>query len=252
MHRRGKFMRDSISEVCSFGTVQYEIETTSTDHTSCVVRRKTAIKLPAGAAEVISMGEGPINYYDLLQIHPRAEMETIHRVYRLLASRYHPDNKQTGDAERFRIIADAFKVLSDPAARAEYDKRLEENRPNALPIFQTKEFTDGIDAEAKIRIGVLCLLYAKRRANPDFAALSLLDLEHLMDFPREHLHFAMWYLRAKRFIVQDDRSSFIITADGVDFLETQLPGNEILHKIFRASEAGVMVYPKALLTTKDR
>jgi len=60
------------------------------------------------------------------------------------------------------------------------------------------------------------------------------------------LLFAIWYLRAKRFVAQDDRSSFIITAEGVDFLETQLPTNQILHKIFRASEAGVMVYPKAL------
>lgn len=193
-----------------------------------------------------------INYYDLLQIHPRAEIETIHRVYRLLASRYHPDNKQTGDADRFRMIREAYEVLSDPEARAGYDQRLAENQPTALPVFQTREFANGIDAEAKIRIGVLCLLYAKRRANPDYAALSLLDLEHLMDFPREHLNFAMWYLKSKRYIVQDDRSSFQITADGVDFLETQLPNNEILLKIFRESESGVMVYPKALLTTKDR
>jgi hypothetical protein len=93
---------------------------------------------------------------------------------------------------------------------------------------------------------VLCLLYSKRRANPDFAALSLLDMENLMAFPRERLLFAIWYLRAKRYIVQDDRSSFIISADGVDFLESQLPTNQILYKIFRASESGVMVYPKAL------
>ena len=193
-----------------------------------------------------------VNYYDLLQIHPRAEMETIHRVYRLFAGRFHPDNKQTGDAERFRLIAEAYEVLSDPERRAEYDKQLEENQPAALPIFQSREFTDGIDAEAKIRIGVLCLLYAKRRANPDLAALSMLDLENLMAFPREHLQFAMWYLKGRRFLAQDDRSSFVITAEGVDFLESQLPNNEILYKIFRASETGVMVFPKGLLADKHR
>jgi curved DNA-binding protein CbpA len=194
----------------------------------------------------------PVNYYDLLQIHPRAEMETIHRVYRLLAARYYPDNRQTGDAERFRIIADAYEVLGDPAARAEYDRQLEESQPAALPIFQSKEFTDGIDAEFKIRVGILCLLYAKRRANPDLAALSTLDLESLMAFPREHLQFSIWYLKGRRYITQDDRSSFVITADGVDFLETQLPNNEILYKIFRASESGVMVFPKGLLADKHR
>ena len=36
------------------------------------------------------------------------------------------------------------------------------------------------------------------------------------------------------------------SAEGVDHLETQLPTNQILYKIFRASESGVMVYPKAL------
>ena len=192
------------------------------------------------------MPGAPTNYYDLLQINPLAEIDAIERVYRMLAARYHPDNRETGDAERFRLLTEAYQTLRDPARRALYDRDLEQGQACALPIFLGREFTDGIDAEAKIRIGVLCLLYAKRRANPDYAALSLLDMENLMAFPRERLLFAIWYLRAKRFIMQDERSSFIITADGVDFLESQLPTNQILHKIFRASEAGVMVFPKAL------
>jgi len=190
--------------------------------------------------------EAAVNYYDLLQINPRAELESIERVYRILATRYHPSNQQTGDAERFQLLTEAYEVLRDPVRRANYDRQFEVNPAGPLPIFLGKEFTDGIDAEAKIRIGVLCLLYSKRRANPDFAALSLLDMENIMAFPRERLLFALWYLRAKRYVVQDDRSSFIISAEGVDFLESQLPTNQILHKIFRASESGVMVYPKAL------
>ncbi|QOY91499.1 J domain-containing protein [Paludibaculum fermentans] len=198
------------------------------------------------------MTSASVNYYDLLQIHPKAEPETIQRVYKIFAARYHPDNRETGDAERFRLYREAYEVLSDPAAREQYDLKLELTQPDALPVFQSKEFTDGIDAEAKIRIGILCLLYAKRRANPDYSALSMLDLEHLMAFPREHLQFAMWYLKAKKFVTQDDRSSFIVTAEGVDYLETQLPGNDLLYRIFRASESGVMIYPKALLNSKNR
>jgi len=187
-----------------------------------------------------------VNYYDLLQISPQAEPETVERVYRLLAARYHPDNQETGDAERFRLIQEACEVLRSPQRRKEYDRQFETTAAKPLNIFLGKEFTDGIDAEAKIRIGVLCLLYSKRRANPDYAALSLLDMENIMAFPRERLLFALWYLRAKRYVLQDDRSSFIISAEGVDYLESELPDNEILHKIFRASESGVMVYPKAL------
>jgi curved DNA-binding protein CbpA len=187
-----------------------------------------------------------VNYYDLLQINPRAEIETIERVYRIMASRYNPDNKQTGDPVRFRMLTEAYEMLRDPVKRKEYDRQFEINPAGPLPIFLGKEFTDGIDAEAKIRIGVLCLLYSKRRANPDYAALSLLDMENIMAFPRERLLFALWYLRAKRFVLQDDRSSFIIAAEGVDFLESQLPTNQILYKIFRDTESGVMVFPKAL------
>lgn len=193
-----------------------------------------------------------VNYYDLLQINPKAEIETIHRVYRLFAARYHPDNQDTGDSDRFRLIREGYEVLVNPETRAIYDRQLAENEPTPLKVFQTKEFADGIDAEAKIRVGVLCLLYARRRANPDFAALSLLNMEHLMAFPREHLLFAIWYLRCKRFIVQDDRSSYMITAEGVDFLESQLPGNDMLYKIFQASESGLMVFPKGVATTKER
>jgi len=192
------------------------------------------------------MSVSAVNYYDLLQINPRAEIETIERVYRIMAARYHPDNQQTGDAERFGMLTEAYQVLRDPAKRRDYDRQFEINPAGPLPIFLGKEFTDGIDAEAKIRVGVLCLLYSKRRANPDFAALSLLDMENIMAFPRERLLFALWYLRAKRFVLQDDRSSFIISAEGVDFLEGQLPTNQILYKIFRDTETGVMVFPKQL------
>jgi curved DNA-binding protein len=187
-----------------------------------------------------------VNYYDLFQINPRAELETIERIYRLLAARYHPDNQNTGDPERFRVLSEAYQVLRDPSQRKEYDRQFEIHPAGPLPIFLGKDFTEGIDSEAKIRIGVLCLLYSKRRANPDYAALSLLDMENIMAFPRERLLFALWYLRSKRLVVQDDRSSFIISAEGVDYLESQLPTNQILYKIFRASESGVMVYPKAL------
>jgi curved DNA-binding protein CbpA len=140
-----------------------------------------------------------VNYYDLLQINPHAEIETIERVYRILAARFHPDNQDTGDAEKFRLLSDAYQMLRDPVKRAEYDKQF-----------------------------------------------KLTPVGPLMAFPRERLLFALWYLRSKRYVVQDDRSSFIISAEGVDYLESQLPSNEILYKIFRASETGVMVYPKAL------
>ena len=62
-----------------------------------------------------------VDYYETLQISSSAEPETIHRVYRLLAQRFHPDNKETGSASRFREINEAYEVLSVPEKRARYD-----------------------------------------------------------------------------------------------------------------------------------
>ncbi len=65
--------------------------------------------------------EEPIDYYEVLQVNTSADPETIDRVYRLLAQRYHPDNQQTGDENRFRTLLEAYTVLRDPEKRARYD-----------------------------------------------------------------------------------------------------------------------------------
>ena len=56
------------------------------------------------------------DYYEFLQISPSAENDTIHRVYRFLAARFHPDNHDTGDAERFFLLKQAYEVLSESRA----------------------------------------------------------------------------------------------------------------------------------------
>ena len=61
------------------------------------------------------------DYYETLQISPNADADTIQRVFRLLAQRYHPDNKETGDADRFRAMHEAYSILSVPERRAQYD-----------------------------------------------------------------------------------------------------------------------------------
>src|ERR1035438_7121577 len=48
-----------------------------------------------------------VDYYEALQISPNADQETVHRVYRVQAQRFHPDNQETGHAPTFRLIADA-------------------------------------------------------------------------------------------------------------------------------------------------
>ena len=179
-----------------------------------------------------------VDYYEMLRVSPGAEIESIQRVHRALAARYHPDNLETGDLERFLLVNEAFKVLSDPEKRKDFDSTYKTRKENPLPIFLTKEFTEGVDGEINRRIGLLCLLYTQRRINQILPALSLLEIEQMMYIPREHLQFTVWYLKSKRYIAQDDRSSLMITAEGIDFLEVNLPEHKEMHKMLEAADMG--------------
>jgi curved DNA-binding protein len=179
-----------------------------------------------------------VDYYEMLRVSPGAELESIQRVHRALAARYHPDNLETGDLERFLLVNEAFKVLSDPEKRKEFDANYKSKKENPMPVFLTKEFTEGVDGEINRRMGLLCLLYTQRRTNSLQPALSVLEIEQLMFIPREHLIFTVWYLKAKRYIQQDDRSSLMITSDGIDFMETNLPEHKTMYKMLEAADMG--------------
>ena len=65
---------------------------------------------------------GSGDYYEVLGVPPDADTKTIKNAFRQLARRYHPDTSTEPDAEqRFKEIAEAYGVLSDPAKRASYD-----------------------------------------------------------------------------------------------------------------------------------
>jgi len=186
------------------------------------------------------MTEGTVfvDYYEMLRVSPGAEIESIQRVHRALSARYHPDNLETGDLERFLLVNEAFKVLSDPEKRKDFDANYKSKKENPMPVFLTKEFTEGVDGEVNRRMGLLCLLYTQRRINPVLPALSVLEIEQMMFIPREHLLFTIWYLKAKRQIIQDDRSSLKITAEGIDFMEANLPEHKTMYKMLEAADLG--------------
>jgi curved DNA-binding protein CbpA len=173
------------------------------------------------------------DYYEILQISQNAELKTIDRVYKLLATRYHPDNPETGDHEKFLLLTKAVEVLSDPAQRAAYDAHLQEHRSQPLPVFETKDFVEGIASETNRRLGILCLLYMQRKTNLDRPSLSMLDLEQIMSMPREHLEFSTWYLRDKGYARREDGGELQITASGVDHVESNLPDNRIVCQLLR-------------------
>jgi len=179
-----------------------------------------------------------IDYYELLQISPNAEMETIHRVFKMLATRYHPDNPETGDVDRFLLLNRAYDTLADPGRRADYDTHYAAHTLKPMEVFETKDFEIGVDGEANRRMGILCLLYNRRRSDPDDPGLSLLEFETMMAFAREHLLFTMWYLKEHDYVRMDEKSDYVITGVGVDYVETNLPQNRLMYKLLKAAETG--------------
>ncbi len=171
------------------------------------------------------------NYYEFLQISPHADHDTIHRVYRFLAGRYHPDNPKSGDVDKFNQLKMAYDVLSNPERRAEYDAKRDRQMRQPVPMSISIDFMDNLDGELNRRLGLLAVLYYRRRGNPFAPEVSLAEVEAQMGFPRDYLDFTTWYLEKKGYITKADNSDFTLTVAGVDFVESQRANLPILNKL---------------------
>ena len=92
-----------------------------------------------------------MSYYDILQIPTDANIIDIKKQFRILATKYHPDNHNTGDAKLFSQVAQAYECLSNESKRNDYDKSLQiENtskNANIDYINYKKSFNDFVSAQ---------------------------------------------------------------------------------------------------------
>jgi curved DNA-binding protein CbpA len=64
-----------------------------------------------------------VDWYEVLQVSPRAESDVIDAAFRCLARKYHPDVNTAPDAtERMRTLNEAYEVLHYTHRRAAYDQ----------------------------------------------------------------------------------------------------------------------------------
>ena len=177
------------------------------------------------------------DYYNFLQISPDAEPDTIHRVYRFLAARFHPDNPESGDSEQFFLLTQAYDVLSDPERRAGYDAS---RATTQLPPLSTwVDFMDTMKGELNRRLAVMAILYFQRRCNSYHPEVGFLEIEKRLGFPREYLEFTTWYLRRKGFVERAENNEFEITVEGVDFVEQQRVHIPVLDQLLSSYDGAV-------------
>jgi len=160
-----------------------------------------------------------VDYYEDLQVSPNADLETIERVYRLLAKRYHPDNSVTGNSDKFNIITSAYKVISDAEKRAAFDAKYEDTRNQKLKTLSKVSSLEGFENDQQIRDAILSILYLDRRQNPSDSGVGSWRLEKLLEWPEKILEFHIWYLKEKNWIQRVDTGGFAITASGVEVVE---------------------------------
>jgi curved DNA-binding protein CbpA len=156
------------------------------------------------------------DYYEILEISPNANSETIERIFRYFALRYHPDNQDSGDELRFSEIVEAHDTLKNPVKRAQYDIQHKDHSGSRWKLAEEASNTKGIERDVVIQDRLLSILYVKRRQDINDPGIGDVELERLSSCPREHLEFHLWYLKAKGWIGRLENGMLAITVEGVD------------------------------------
>jgi len=127
------------------------------------------------------------DYYEVLGVPRDADERAIKDAFRKLALKYHPDrNKEAGAEERFKEIAEAYAVLSDPRKRSDYDA----GGFAGVAGFTPEDLFGGIDFEsifgglgAGLGSDLFGRFFGRRRAGPRRGA----DIEIEADVPLERI-----------------------------------------------------------------
>jgi curved DNA-binding protein CbpA len=158
-----------------------------------------------------------IDYYEILEISPNANSESIERMFRYLAGRYHPDNRSSADRDRFDLVLEAHATLKDSLKRVEYDLEYKKHLGFRSELVEEASDDEGVDRDVHIQNKLLSLFYVKRRKNLDDPGIGELELEHLLGCPFDHLRFNLWYMREKKWISRTETGTFAITVEGIDY-----------------------------------
>ena len=117
------------------------------------------------------MAAAQLDYYEVLGVPRNADEKAIKDAFRGLALQYHPDrNKAPGAEARFKQVAEAYAVLSDPRKRAAYDAQGFPGVAGFTPedLFASVDFGDllgglGLDFDFERGGGLFDRLFGRKR-----------------------------------------------------------------------------------------
>jgi molecular chaperone DnaJ len=133
----------------------------------------------------------------VLDVPHDADAAAIKDAFRKLALKYHPDrNKEPGAEERFKEIAEAYAVLSDPKKRAEYDS----GGFAGVAGFSPEDLFGGLDFDSLfpdlgfgLGGGIFERFFRRRRAGPprgaDIEMEAVVPLERIATGGEETIRF---------------------------------------------------------------
>lgn len=175
-----------------------------------------------------------LNYYELLQVDPKADSTIIRYAYRYLAAMYHPDNAEFGNEDKFKTITSAWNILSDSGKRQAYDIQVGIKGKETSSEKDTKSSTLNLPptslswSEVELRLAVLQVLLEARRKRPQTGGASARMLMDCLNCQMGDIEYVLWYLREKGYITRTE-SAFMISVQGVDYLIDQLTQTQPLN-----------------------
>lgn len=131
---------------------------------------------------------GRINYYDVLGVLPSSKPEEIKFAYKKLVKELHPDvSGPKSSQEKFRLVAEAYSILSKLETRATYDLT-QGSKSEIEQILQKKRDKDGLDL-AKIKYAPHQYGYKRLKELADERKAYNIDsfYKYKGGLPRKHL-----------------------------------------------------------------
>lgn len=184
----------------------------------------------------------------MLAVEPRAGTDAIQDAYAKLAKKA----KEDGDSDKLEALNQAYEVLIDPVLRREFDKLKGIGEEKGPPKFSGIAFFESLDRDVQLRQALLCILYDRRRTRPFTPSVSVRNLEAMLAATSEEIVLALWYLKARNLAANDDKSSVLITVDGIDMLEKNRPDPAgVMRFVKPAVMAGYVEEPAAAPVVLD-